>query len=144
MSENTVKLAVYGTPPVEREGIVGASPILPGMQVFLTTAGLWVPNATDFAGTAVICVEGQFNGRDKNTWYQPGTRLTVIKGRPGDVFDVLLAPGASCSIGDYMIISLLNPGYVEPGIAPDDYQILGIALYAATGVGLETRVAVEV
>jgi len=138
MSNNTIRLAVYGSPSVEIEGIVSAAepdPVKPGMLMWLWTDGNWIlhPFVNTYC-TRHICYEQVLVGHDINSEYASGDKINIMKGRPGDVYwlrstGVLVdPPNPNTYLTGYPVTSD-GTGYIRPFIPfpLTDDSIVGIA-----------------
>ncbi len=131
MANNTIKLSVYGIPPVELELLAGAT-ITPGMLVSRTTTGTVIPHGAatpgTFASPKLIAVENLMEGKAITDDYIAGEKVYIIAARPGDQMWLWLELGAAASVIGAQYVSN-GAGMLEPvGATPYDGTIVGTAL----------------
>jgi hypothetical protein len=110
MAQNTIKLAFYGMPGPEIEGIVNAGEtLLPGHIVTMINNGTygWNTYSGEFA-PKIIVVENPYVAPEATTLpidtpYEAGDRVYMVYGRPGDVLYMLATSGLALFPGDVLL-----------------------------------------
>ena len=118
MANNSIKLAVYGNPPVELEQVCSVA-VTPGMLLTRKTDGSIAPHDKNslFASPKLVAVENIFEGKTINDQYAIGEKVWFIAARPGDEMWMWLEIGADANIGSFLISN--QAGYLETaGVAP--------------------------
>ena len=143
MANNTIKLAVYGLPPVELEQTCSVA-VDPGMLLTRLTDGTIAPhNRVDFfTSPKLVAVENIFEGKTISDQYAAWEKVWFIGARPGDVMWMWLAAGEDADIGSILISNL--DGTLAVGAAPHlASSIVGTSL-ENLGVGGLQRIKVEI
>ena len=146
MSENTIKLAVYGIPPVELENLCAVD-VMPGMLLLRDAGGSIVPhNVADGFSGKLVAVENIFEGKTINDVYPAWEKAWFIGTRPGDVMWMWLGTGQNAAIGDQLVS--VGGGHLAVAAAPptvySDGAIVGTALDAVNAGGGAARIKVEI
>ena len=148
MANNTIKLAVYGIPPVELE-IPAVAAIDPGMLLTRDNTGGVEPHgvAEGFSSPKLIAVENIFEGKTINDQYAIDEKVFIIGARPGDEMWMWMGVLQSCAIGDRLVSE--GTGHLVVATDPPSLliytSIIGTALEVITGVPVvPTRVRVEI
>jgi hypothetical protein len=153
MANNTIKLAVYGIPPVELEGTAADTIVLGQLCEWFPAGDIRRPS-TGFDGfvTKMVAVEDSFSGMSLGgndfttaTRYTSGQKMFMIQARPGDVMWMWLLSGESSLIGEPLCST--GTGSVTPIGANNN--IIGVALEAVTAslvppVTDDLRIRVEI
>lgn len=145
--QSSVKIAVYGNPPVELE-LESAADIFPGMilaytttgavQPFPTTAGIFAPK--------LVAVEALLEeGNTLSQWFSAGESIPVISAAAGDVLWLIaVGAGTAYTIGD-PLITFTNLGILAPQTVPGGSNtIVGRAAETKTITALVDRLMVEI
>ena len=145
MAENTIKLAVYGIPPVELEIEAAGADIMPGMLLKRDNAGTIIRHdiADGPASPKLIAVENLFEGKTIDDLYVSGENVYIIAARPGDLMWMWLDATVTVSIGDY--VSSNGDGALKLAPAPPTTpgSLVGTTIEALT-LGALQRVKVEI
>jgi len=158
MSNNTVKLAVYGNPAVEIEGkllaAVGTDVVRPGLLMERVDSGsgtiAYRPHSTAEGKAAkLIVVENIYFGKGIDDYYKSAAtplddKVYMIYARPGDVVWCLLPASQVITIGMYLYSN--GSGYVMQSVGtPTEGSIIGSSLEnISTGVGVVKHIKVEI
>lgn len=147
MANNTIKLAVYGIPPVELEE-VAIGTITPGMLLARNTAGLVLPhNLADGIAQQLVAVENLVDVKAPatkaiDTDYVTGEKVYIICARRGDQMWMLLENLEVTEIGS--VLTSAGNGKLQVNAAPVlPNSVVGFALEAITA-GAQTRIRVEI
>lgn len=153
MANNTVKLSVYGIPPVELEAHAGAD-ITPGMLLERSAADTVIPHANAILETSpkLVAVENPAYVKAPslkaiNTVYATGELVHIISARPGDYMWMWLDIGQLAVVGS-PLVSFGN-GHLAVGDAPPytSGAIAAVSLEAidtTPGGSVPVRIKVEI
>ena len=130
---------------------IAAGAITPGHMIQMSAgADTVVVHATE-AGYAerMFALEDALQGRNRDTAYASGERVTMIHAVPGDVLDLYIKAGENIAIGDKLISAgdgtLIENGSESSGTTVK--QIIGVATEAADlsqSGDVATRIAVRI
>jgi hypothetical protein len=151
VAQNTIKLAFYGIPGVELEGIVSGTSVTPGQLVELQPDGTYaLASVADGFTTKTVAVENPYgapptpNGiKDIEFPYTAGNKLYMIQARPGDVMYMLLAASLACAVGEPLASNGDGNLLVSSWAAVDAGGIVGSCLEAVTLAAFVQRIKVE-
>ena len=121
MEYTTIKLAIYGNPQVEIEGVPNSG-IRPG-AICLQRNDSFYEQALGVAGESfekLVAIEDLHLGNDIDYVYEPGGRVTLINLRPGDKFLGILEPAQTAKIGDTLELSTTNAGMLTVVVGATD------------------------
>ena len=146
MANNTIKLAVYGIPPVELEQISSGAAVTPGMLLIRAIGGTVVLHnvADGFASPPLVAVEDVLSGAGIDDLYAVDANVFFIGARPGDVMWMWLATGQTSAIGN-QLVSAGSGHLAVAGVGPfTDGAVIGTALEVVDASGGAARVKVEI
>lgn len=151
---NTIKIAVYGNPAVELEGIISAAATTPGFLMKRHTDGTFKPHDVAITtASPIFAVEDTMTGGASATGsfvaavdvpYATGDKAYFIYARPGDVMWAWLASGENVTAGVYLVSD--GAGLLEAQTAPVavDGAIVGMSIEAVNATAANTRIKVEI